>query len=1490
MQGHSKIIGIQFSMLSPEEILKSSVAEITSRDTYVNNRPVINGLFDPRMGVLEPGIICPTDGLNYMQTPGYFGHIKLARPVYYYQYLSSIIRILRSTCFKCSKLLISKDKYAALVKDMNEDEKFNYVFSIASKIKRCGEAIDDGCGCMQPKKIRKDGLATLYAEWDNLPGTTDTASRSIRLSSEMVLKIFKRISDDDIQFMGFSPTFSRPEWMICQVLAVPPPAVRPSVKHDSQQRSEDDISHILVNIIKANTTLQEKINANANAGVINDWTTVLQYYVATQIDNNIPNVAQVAQRSGRPLKSIKERLNGKQGRVRGNLMGKRVDFSARSVITPDPNLSIRELGVPLKIAKNITKPVIVNDINKDFLMKLIQNGPDVYPGAKILEKKNGDNISLRYMDRNSVVLENGDTVHRHMMDGDAVLFNRQPTLHRMSMMCHIARVLKQGDTFRMNVADTKPYNADFDGDEMNLHMPQNVEAEMELKHLAAVPYQIISPANNGSIVGIFQDSLLGAFRLTREDINFTPRDAMNLLMHFKEVNVNELVGKDIITNFDILSQIMPPLTLKYKNKLFGDDEDYATSNNVLDIKNGQIYRGQLDKGIFGKGTKGLLQRVVNDFGNMRAAKFIDDLQNIVTNYMLGSGYSVGISDLIANKTTSDSIVDKITQKKQDVVDLLHQTQLGVFTNKTGKSNHEQLESEVNGILNEAAAESGKIGRKNLEQENRFVIMVNAGSKGSDLNISQMISCLGQQNVDGKRIPYGFDDRTLPHFKKYDDSPGARGFVENSFIGGLTPEELFFHAMGGRVGLIDTAVKTSQTGYIQRRLIKGMEDFKIEYDMTVRNHQNKIVQFSYGGDSFDTVRVENQNLPLVDMSIEDIYAHFEMNVKGDIIYTPETSRRITSQKDELSKTCKYHIDEMIKAQHEIVRNIFNYKRGSMVHMPVAFTHIIQNIQNQQNIQSNSLVDITPLEAFKMIENVINNVLSVSTYCKPNVLFTVMYNFFLSPKEILINKRFNKKALQVLLDAIVFQYKKSIVAPGEMVGMIAAQSIGEPTTQMTLNTFHFAGVASKSNVTRGVPRVEEILSLTENTKNPSATIYLKEEDKFNREKAQNIMTVVEHTKLRDIVISCEICYDPDEMTTLIDADRAIIQQYNEYESLFDECVEEAKSTKEKSKWVLRFQFDKISMLEKNITMDDVNFAVKNSYSNSVNCVYSDYNSDNLIFRVRMNEVIKNKKGIKQNPLDQSDEIYVLTGFQKQLLDNIILRGVKNIDRVLLRKEPQSVTYEDGKYVSKDMWVLDTVGTNLIDILGLDYIDTNETISNSIIEIYKILGIEAARQAIYNEFSEVIESDGTYINSHHLAMLADRMTYSHKPISIFRHGINNDNIGPIAKASFEETPEMFLRAARHAELDTMRGVSSNVMCGQEGYFGTGICNVFLDIKEMSTLAAKAPQRSKTEDKIAKMFGTVDNPNDPCSASNLTLNNNTANIQTEQLGDDDDDYEIDM
>lgn len=458
----SKIIGIQFSMLSPDEIRKNSVVEVTSRDTYINNKPVPGGLFDTRMGVLEPGLICPTDGMTYIDTPGYFGHIELARPVFAIQHLKDIMKLCRCVCFKCSKLLVNKNQHKHILSRPSE-RRWEYISPLAAKVKRCGEMTEDGCGCRQPDKIKLEGMATIYAEWTSLDTEEggDGQKVTMKLTPEIVLKIFKRISDDDVSFMGFSPIWSRPDWMILQVLPVPPPAVRPSVKHDAQQRSEDDLTHIYSNIIKTNNMLRDKMNnPETHANVVEGWFTILQHSVAMIVNNKIKGIAPMAQRSGRPLQCIMGRLNSKNGRIRGNLMGKRVDFSARSVITGDPNLSIKQLGVPLKIAKNITKPVTVNDRNRDFLMKLIENGPETYPGAKILERKNGEHISLRYVDRGSIRLENGDVVHRHMMDGDAVLFNRQPSLHRMSMMCHIVKVMRVGDTFRMNVGVTKPYNAD----------------------------------------------------------------------------------------------------------------------------------------------------------------------------------------------------------------------------------------------------------------------------------------------------------------------------------------------------------------------------------------------------------------------------------------------------------------------------------------------------------------------------------------------------------------------------------------------------------------------------------------------------------------------------------------------------------------------------------------------------------------------------------------------------------------------------------------------------------------------------------------------------------------------------------------------------------------------------------------------------------------------------------------------------------------------
>jgi DNA-directed RNA polymerase II subunit RPB1 len=1088
-----------------------------------------------------------------------------------------------------------------------------------------------------------------------------------------------------------------------------------------------------------------------------------------------------------------------------------------------------------------------------------------------------------------------------MMDGDAILFNRQPTLHRMSMMCHIARIMKRGDTFRMNVADTKPYNADFDGDEMNLHMPQDPESEAELKNLAAVPYQIVSPANNSSIIGIYQDSMLGCYQFTRPDISFNPRDAMNILMMFNGVNEDELLknaeSDKGITNFDILTQIMPPLSMKYKTKAFKEDKDDAkTSNAVLEIRNGKYIRGQMDKGVLGAGTKGLLHRSCNDFGNMASAKFIDDLQNVVTEYMKSSAFSVGISDLISDEHTNQEIIKVITQKKNDVKNLIDQTQIGIFENNTGKTNEEEFETQVNNILNQATSEAGKIGLKSLSKNNRFVTMVNAGSKGSDLNISFMISCLGQQNVDGKRIPYGFEHRTLPHYTKYDDSPSARGFVESSYINGLSPQELFFHAMGGRVGLIDTAVKTSTTGYIQRRLIKGLEDLMVAYDMTIRTNKNKIVQFAYGDDNIDTVKVENQPINLVSMSIQDIYAHYLVpEESGKVktlsnIFLKNTMTRYKKQYEEMMKKTNSYIEMMIKMRDEIIKNVFKNKGDSVVNVPVAFSYIIGNIQGQTNLTISSLVDITPLEAFQMIEMCFDN-LNKNHYAPPTTLFKTLFFFYLSPKELLIVKRFNKAALTLLLDTITLDYKRAIVTPGEMVGMIAGQSIGEVSTQMTLNTFHFAGVASKSNVTRGVPRIEEILSLSSEIKNPSLSIYLKKDDETQKDKARSIMYMLEHTQLEEIVKSVEICFDPDDLNTLINDDKDTIEQYRYFEKMVDECNEVSLSNdeNEKSKWVIRMIMDPEVMLEKNITMDDVNFTLNNCYENQISCVYSDYNADKLVFRIRMNEVIKNsssrggQKKTKVNPLDQSDQIYILKNFQEQLLQNVVLRGIKGIDKVILRKIKDNMVENNGVYKKQDIWVLDTIGTNLLDVLGLDYIDKNRTFSNDIVEIYNVLGIEAARQAIYNELVDVIEFDGTYINYHNFSVLVDRMTFTHKMISIFRHGINNDNIGPIAKASFEETPEMFLKAARHGELDTLRGISANVMCGQEGFFGTSCFQVVLDIEEMQKLEAASEYKFvDAEAEIEKFFGEFDNPEDPCGINKLSIQNNVVTIKQVDMGGD--------
>ena len=1462
----SKIIGIQFSILSPDEIIRNSVAEITSKETYNGFKPKVGGLFDPRMGVIDPGLICPTDGENYINCPGYFGHIILAKPVFWVQYLSTVIKVLKCVCFKCSKLLIEKEEYSFLDNYLHSKrwDKFNKIISNL-KIKRCGECTNKGCGCLQPNKIIKEGYSSIIGKWDN--------DMTLKFTPELIIKIFKKISQEDIEFMGLSYKWARPEWMICQVQPVPPPSVRPSVTHDGQQRSEDDLTHIMINIIKYNNILKEKLKSpDVTEAIIEPWTSVLQYYISTLIDNKIPGTPSVTQRSGRPLKSISERHKGKIGRVRGNLMGKRVDFSARSVITPDPELSIVELGVPKKIAMNITKPIYVTEENKDYLLFLIKNGPDKYPGAKILEKKNGENISLRYIDRENVNIQIGDCVHRHMLDGDYVLFNRQPTLHRMSMMSHVVKVLNKGDTFRMNVADTKPYNADFDGDEMNMHMPQNDEAEMELKHLAAIPYQIVSPGNNNSIIGIFQDSLLGSYLLTRKNVKFTRKEAMNLIEKTinPDISIFNDKTKEYYTCHEIISTILPNITLKYK---LNDDEDNIENN--INIQNGIMKSGQINKGVYGKSGKGLLQRIYNDYSCIHCQEFIDNIQSIVTEYMKTTGFSVGMSDLIAGDLTKKKIISIIKDKKKEVSKLIDDIHFGIYENKSGLSNRDHFEGEVNNILNNASKETSKNSMENLEKDNRFITIITCGSKGNDLNMSQMISCLGQQNVENKRIPYSFTNRTLPHFQQFDDNPEARGFVESSFIEGLTPEELFFHAMGGRVGLIDTAVKTSTTGYIQRRLIKGLEDIQIMYDRTVRNNKNKIIQYSYGSTNMDTVHIENINLDLFSKSIEDIYKMFYYDYKhkvSKLFFTKETISRFKKEENVLKERITSEIKKIIYNRDYFVENVLENFNDTIIYLPISFQQTITNIKNNFEINNESLSDITPYEIYTLLDNYYER-LSIYKPCK---LFKLCYYYYLNPHRLIYTHKYNRDAVHHLLKHISLKYKKSIVNPGEMVGMISAQSIGEPTTQMTLNTFHYAGVASKSNVTRGVPRMEELLSLTRNIKNPSITIYMNEYEEEDKESVFKLINKIEHIKLNNIVEKCEIYYSANG--EIDDSENNILDFYNDIKTILSDVTKEEDL--KYNNWILKIHFDKQNMIDLNIDIQEIHYVLKESFEEKICCYYNDMNETNIILNIKIPLNTKEKD-------DETDNIYMIKSFQEKILNNIVIRGIKDIDKVNIREINQymKMNNDEGKFENKKIYVLDTIGSNLKEILTLDFIDYKRTFSNNIIEMQEVLGIEAARKCLFNEIKEVMEFGGTYINHHHINLLCDRMTCNKKMVSIFRHGINNDNIGPIAKASFEETTEMFLRAAKHGELDEMRGVSANVMCGQTGYYGTSSFSVYLNTQEIQNLSYKSVKEEKDINILNELYMNKN----PCSIENIKLNNNLSllgNIQEEK----DNDYSLDI
>jgi DNA-directed RNA polymerase II subunit RPB1 len=847
------IKGLQFSIMSPTEIINKSVCEIVSTDTYSGNEPIIGGLFDSRMGVIENDKICKTCHQKNTFCPGHFGHIKLAKPVFYIQFFDMVRKILKCVCFRCSKILINPEDpiiQKMMAKKYSRQKRFEIVYKCCAKMKRCGQDNPNGCGVKLPNKISKENIGKINMEWKD----EEEVKKQV-FNAEDILVIFKRISDEDSNILGFCKTINRPENLICNVFPVPPPSVRPSVRNDTGQRCEDDLTHKLCDIIKTNNTLRLKIEKeDTNVEQIDYWSILLQFHIATFVDNQLPGIPPAKQRTGRPLRSLTERLKSKEGRIRGNLMGKRVDFSARSVITPDPNIDINELGVPLKVAMNLTFPEIVNEYNIDEMYKLIRNGCSVYPGAKYIRKNDGKGyrtIRLKNLDVHNIKLNYGDIVDRHLKNGDGVLFNRQPSLHKMSMMAHKVRVMTY-DTFRLNVCCTPSYNADYDGDEMNMHVPQSLQTENELLSLASVPTQIISPRESSPIISVVQDIVVGLYRISKDKVFVNNKQYFNILAGNSKFTGNfmkpssQINGAMIWEGRELLSSVINPLVNVNTSKLV--------------IEDGIIKKGKVDKKTYQDMTTGLVQHVYNELGAEECQALFDNTQRLICDWLVYNGFSVGISDLMINKSTDEKLKNVVKDCKKDVYNIIRDVHMNRLENFTIMNNLENFENLINQKLDDATKKINNIGTENInDRDNRMMNMINSKSKGNPINVSQMMASVGQQSVEGKRIMYGFDNRTLPHFTKYDDGPESRGFVENSFIKGLTAQEFFFHAMGGREGLIDTAVKTSETGYIQRKLIKAMEDAKVNFDMTVRNANGNIVQFKYGDDSIDPIKLEQHQL-------------------------------------------------------------------------------------------------------------------------------------------------------------------------------------------------------------------------------------------------------------------------------------------------------------------------------------------------------------------------------------------------------------------------------------------------------------------------------------------------------------------------------------------------------------------------------------------------------------------------------------------------------
>eukprot|EP00927_Polykrikos_kofoidii_P017508 TRINITY_DN1798_c0_g1_i1.p1 TRINITY_DN1798_c0_g1~~TRINITY_DN1798_c0_g1_i1.p1 ORF type:complete len:1921 (+),score=363.59 TRINITY_DN1798_c0_g1_i1:90-5765(+) len=1461
-----RVKAVRFTVFDADTIVGYSVAEIWTEDVYKEGDPIRHGVNDPRMGPIDVRGICETCGGDMKQCPGHWGHLTLARPMFHWGFMKATHNVLRSVCYFCSKLLADpKDnRMVNAMKMVSPKKKLQAVMLVCRNKKNCsavaadigdhqeilGHADEDkrfagGCGYAQPR-YTIDNTILMVAFPEGGDAEAAGVDRKRLMTADEALAIFRRITDRDIERMGFIPNQNPPSVMILTHMAVPPPHVRPTISMGTS-RSEDDVTAKFIDIIKVNVMLKKQVESGAGDHIVAEFAKLLQYHIFTLNDNCIIGIPQAMTKSKRPLKSIRERLKSKEGRLRGTLMGKRVDFCARSVIGGDPNLNTEQVGVPRSVALNLTFTERVTPHSYDWLKKLVLNGPTQHPGARYVVRDDMSRIDLRFVsDLTKIELQYGWRVERHMHNGDYIIFNRQPSLHKMSMMGHRVKVMPFS-TLRFNLAVTAPYNADFDGDEMNLHLAQSHESRSEMKHLMLNPRMVVSPQGNKPVMGIVQDSLLATAKYTKRDTFLEQDIAMNLLMWLPVWDGTLpipaiLKPRRLWTGKQLLSMIIPKgLSMKRdsaiasKNKT--DEADFAASDCKVLIVDGEILAGIICKKTIGASSGSLIHLIWLDYGPENCRHFISFLQKMVNQWLTHNGFSCGVQDIIANDETLFKVETTLKQAKAEVRNILGEAQRGKLETQPGKTMYQSFEAKVNQRLNAAREDAGRIGSDSLDERNNIISMVNAGSKGSPINIAQIIACVGQQNVEGARIRYGFNDRSLPHFTKDDYGAESRGFVENSYLAGLTPQEVWMHAMGGREGVIDTACKTSETGYIQRRLVKSMETLRVHYDGTARNAMNDIIQFLYGEDGMDGLWIEDQTLDIMtydDKKLNSTFRHDYLNEDYGSNWLPGDVITDIKANAEHQTILDHEWSEIQRLKTLICTEVFT-DGDSKQHMPINMARILGRAKTRMFMEDklDAKEQYTPMEIAEKVRKMLSQLeitraiadgdtIGREVEDNAKIVLNAHLRGHLASKKLLQQERLSKASLDWLLGEVKQRFMRSCVDAGEVIGVVAAQSVGEPATQMTLNTFHFAGVGAK-NVTLGVPRLKELINVAASCKTPSLGVYLSGDLGKNQERAKDVQSLLEHSTLKNVTSFTQIFWDPDPVNTRVLEDKEWVQEYYE---LPDEDDNPARC----GGWVLRIQLSNKVMTDKKLTVREVGERILRDFLGDLDCIFTDDNAEELVLRIRL---LKELADIDQdpqpfNPIDDKDDkdFKFLRSIEANLLKEMTLKGIIGIKKVFMREDTVSkYAPSAGKFERTKEWVLDTDGVNLEEVMQLAEVDYVRLQSNDVVETLNVLGIEATRKALLFHVRMVISFDGSYVNYRHLGTLCDVMTNRGHMMAITRHGINRTNMGPLMKCSFEETVEILMDAAIYNEVDMMRSVSENVIYGQLCPVGTGVFDIYMD-----------------------------------------------------------------